>query len=533
MTLSNSNALRRQKLPIGIQSFEKLITQDFKYVDKTRFIYDLVHNNVPYFLSRPRRFGKSLLVSTLNAYWLGQRELFRGLAIEALEVDNPDAWQPYPVFYFDFNRDDYRRDGALEDILRLHLSEWEKQYGCEGSTASLAIRFQNLLRNARNQSGKLCVVLIDEYDKPLLDLMGQDEQVEHNKAVMKGFFSSLKSCDSLIQFVFITGVSKFNKVSIFSDLNHLKDISVNEEYAGICGITEQELLDNFAAEIERLAQRQNLSKDACLDELRITYDGYHFHPNGVGVYNPFSLLNALSDGEFSSYWFETGTPTFLVDLVRQSDFDVRKFTDGTLFASEGMLSEYRADKPDPLPLLYQTGYLTIIGYDRESRCFTLGYPNAEVKYGFLENLLPAFVRDYGPGTGTDIFTLNRYISDGNFDGVRDLLTALFAGIPYIASGKAPFEHYFQTVIYLVFTLLGKLVHCETHTFTGRIDCIVEAKRFVYLFEFKRDEPATSALEQIEKNQYALKYAADPRKLYKIGVSFDSDTRMLTEWEVRE
>ena len=521
------------KLPIGIQSFEKLISQDFKYVDKTGFIYHLVHNNVPYFLSRPRRFGKSLLISTLKAYWLGQKELFKGLAIESLEETNPNAWEPYPVFHFDFNRDDYMRNGALEDVLCQHLNEWEGQYGCPLPNASLAIRFQNLLQHVRTRTGQLCVILIDEYDKPLLDLIDQQEQLEHNKAVMKGFFSSLKSCDSYIQFVFITGVSKFNKVSIFSDLNHLKDISMNEEYAGICGITETELLDNFSSEIDCLADKQDLPRDKCLGKLKETYDGYHFHPNGVGVYNPFSLLNALSDGDFASYWFETGTPTFLVNLIRRSGFDVRKFTDGTLFASEGMLSEYKADKPDPLPLLYQTGYLTIVGYDRENRYFTLGYPNAEVKYGFTENLLPAFSEDYGPGTGTDIYTLSRHLNNGDLDGVRNVLVALFARITYSASGDAPFEHYFQTVIYLVLTLLGKLVQCESHTYTGRIDCTVETKKFIYLFEFKRDATARSALDQIECNQYALIYAADPRKLFKIGVNFDSEKRMLTEWEVLE
>ena len=363
--------------------------------------------------------------------------------------------------------------------------------------------------------------------------MGNDEQVEHNKAVMKGFFSSLKSCDPLIQFVFITGVSKFNKVSIFSDLNHLKDISMNKDYAGLCGITEEELLENFPMEIERLAHRQRLSRETCLKALRETYDGYRFHPDGVAVYNPFSLLNALSDGELSSYWFETGTPSFLVELIRNSDFDVRKFTDGTLYANEGMLSEYRADRPDPLPLLYQTGYLTIVGYDRQSRYFMLGYPNAEVKYGFLENLLPAFVRECGPGTGTDIFTLSRYVNDGDLVGIRDVLTALFAGIPYIASGQTPFEHYFQTVIYLVFTLLGKFVQCELHTYTGRIDCVLKTARYIYLFEFKRDDSAQAALEQIEKNHYALRFVADRRKLYKVGVSFNSKDHSLCEWEVRE
>ena len=518
-----------RKLPIGIQGFEKLRTDGFLYVDKTKYIYELVHNNVPYFLSRPRRFGKSLLLSTLKAYWEGKKELFSGLAIEDLEKNNPDAWRPYPVFYFDFNGVNYQRDGALEESLNTQLKRWEKENDCEREGAPLGERFQNLLITAREKTGLRCVILVDEYDKPLLDAADKPERQEYNKEVFKGFFSTLKSFDEYIQFIFITGVSKFHKVSIFSDLNQLTDISLVSKYAGLCGITETELKNDFREEIIELAKSQGLSQNACLDALKKAYDGYHFHPAGVGVYNPYSLLNAFFAGEFGSYWFETGTPTFLVKKLKDTIFDVRKFTDRTLYASEGMLKDYTGDGLDPVPLLYQTGYLTIADYDRIGREYTLSFPNEEVKYGFVECLMPEYVSDCGAGSGNDIFTLRRYIERGELDNIKRVLISLFANITYTLESD-PFEHYFQTVIYLVFTLLGKFAVCEMHTYTGRIDCKVETRDYIYLFEFKRDDTAEAALMQIDSKDYGLPFAADSRELIKVGVSFDSASRKLVGWE---
>ncbi|MBQ1913987.1 MAG: AAA family ATPase, partial [Selenomonadaceae bacterium] len=348
-----------RKLPIGVQTFEKMRKDGYVYVDKTKYIYELVNASSQYFLSRPRRFGKSLFLSTLRAYWEGKRELFEGLDIVALEEDNKEAWQVYPVFYFDFNKDNFQREMALEDVLNNHLKKWEKEYGCAAGEASLAARFQNLLVKASEQTGKHCVVLVDEYDKSLLETIQNPTLAEHNKAVFKGFFSTLKSYDEYLQFVFITGVTKFSKVSIFSDLNQLKDISLKFEYAGICGITEEELKETFQPEIQAMAEEQGLSVEGCLAKLRQTYDGYHFHPKGEGVYNPFSLLNALDDREYNSYWFATGTPTFLVQRLHDIHFDIRRIANKTLYADEAILSDYRADNPDPVPLLYQTGYLTI------------------------------------------------------------------------------------------------------------------------------------------------------------------------------
>lgn len=527
-----SSLNNNRRLPAGIQDFEKLREFNAVYVDKTEYVYKLVHELTPFFLSRPRRFGKSLLLSTLRAYWEGKKDLFNGLAIERLEEDNPEAWIPYPVFYFDLNGQDYTQPTTLEDTLSVHLQQWEQQYGCTPNGASLSSRFKNLLTNAHAQTGRRCVVLVDEYDKPLLDLVDDPELQERNKALFKGFFGNLKSCDAHIQFVFITGVTKFHKVSIFSDLNQLLDISLSEDYAALCGITEEELRACFMPEIKELAAKQKIDEEHCLNMLKAQYDGYRFHQNGEGVYNPYSLLKAFVVKEFGSFWFETGTPTFLVKKLRAMDFDVRKFADRTLYASASMLKDYSADNPDPIPLLYQTGYLTIVEYDPSGREYTLALPNNEVKYGFLESLMPEYISDCGSGSGVDVFTLRRYINCGELNNIKNVLTALFARITYTTK-EAPFEHYFQTVIYLVFTLLGQFAECEMQTFSGRIDCKVETDKFIYLFEFKRDKTADEALAQIADKNYALPFVADNRTIYKIGVSFDSDKRILSDWKVSE
>ena len=376
------------------------------------------------------------------------------------------------------------------------------------------------------------MILVDEYDKPLLDVVEKPELQEHNKEVFKGFFSTLKSYDEYIQFIFITGVSKFHKVSIFSDLNQLTDISLSKQYAGLCGITDTELKQYFEKEIADLAGEQELLREECLTELKKTYDGYRFHPDGVRVYNPYSLLNAFFDREFGSYWFATGTPTFLIKKLRENSFDIRKFTDYTIYASESVLKDYTGDMLEPIPLLYQTGYLTIADYEKQRKRYTLCFPNEEVKYGFLESLMPSYIPNANAGNGLDIFTLDDYIENGKVDQVRDVLTALFANIAYTQEAD-PFEHYFQAVIYIVFTLLGKYTVCEMHTYSGRIDCRVQTNDYIYLFEFKRDDSADAALAQIDSKDYALPFIADSRKLYKIGVSFDSSTRKLVGWKVAE
>ena len=524
--------MTERKLPIGIQGFEGLRNDGYIYVDKTEYIYRLVHEGKPYFLSRPRRFGKSLLLSALKAYWEGKKELFSGLAIEKLEDGNPDAWKSYPVFCFDFNGVNYQQQGALEEALNIQLKRLEKIFNLENAQNSLGERFQDLLIAAREKTGLRCVILIDEYDKPLLDVIENMELQQHNNEVFKGFFSTLKSFDEYIQFVFITGVSKFHKVSIFSDLNQLRDISMSEDFAGICGITDSEISMYFTAETAAIAKRRKMSVEECRKALRKQYDGYRFHPDADAVYNPYSLLCAFQDKDFGSYWFETGTPTFLIHQLRKNHFDVRSFTDKTLYADEATLKDYTGDSLDPIPLLYQTGYLTIVDYDSKRRRYTLGFPNEEVKYGFLQSMVPSYVPMATAGNKLDIFTLDEAIENGDLEQIRNVLTGLFANITYTVESD-PFEHYFQAVIYLVFTMLGKFCQCEMHTYTGRIDCRVQTKDYIYLFEFKRDESAETALAQIDSRDYALPFIADSRKLYKIGVSFDSESRKLTDWAVRE
>ena len=518
-----------RKLPIGIQSFEKLRTDNFLYVDKTEYIYKLVHNNIPYFLSRPRRFGKSLLLSALKAYWEGKKELFTGLDIERLEEENPIAWNSYPVFYMDFNGNNYNGT-AIEDVIDGMLRKWEDIYGVSYDGATLSFRFEQLIINAEKKYGRRAVVLIDEYDKALLETSDDLELQEHIKNVFKGFFGILKKADEHLQFVFITGVTKFHKVSIFSDLNQLVDISMNDEYSGICGITEKEIEEYFRYELDEFSGSLECSKDECLSYLTKYYDGYHFSANGVGVYNPFSLLSAFSERSLKAYWFETGTPTFLINTLRNNNFDARKFTDKTLYITERSLKDYTGDSFSVVPLLYQTGYLTVAEYDRVKQRYTLCFPNDEVKYGFLESLLPAYTPHSVEGSGLDIFTLDEYVENGDIEGIRNILTGLFADITY-TSNDATFEHYFQTVIYIVFTLLGKYVQCERHTYTGRIDCVVKTDRFIYIFEFKRDDSAEAAISQINEKGYELPFSADTRKLYKIGVNFSSETRQIDGWLV--
>nr|MCR5403747.1 ATP-binding protein [Butyrivibrio sp.] len=394
---------------------------------------------------------------------------------------------------------------------------------------TLAVRFKRVIRAAFEQTGRGCVVLVDEYDKPLLETMDNNELIEHNKAVFKGFFSTLKSEDAYIQFIFITGVTKFSKVSIFSDLNQLEDISFDDEYSGICGITEEELAGVFSPEIERMAEKLSLSKEECATRLRTTYDGYHFSAHGVALYNPYSLLTALKKRRFGSFWYETGTPTLLVHMLKQLEFDVRQFENRTLQSTEALLSDYIVENPDPVPLLYQTGYLTIADYSDDD-IYTLCLPNEEVRYAFFQSLMPEYVDECGSGSGKDILTLKRHVENGNLDAIKRVFSALFASITY-TSKEPVFEHYFQSVIYITMTLLGKYTVCEMHTNTGRIDCTVETKDYVYIFEFKRDDSAEAALKQINDMHYADPWMADRRKVYKIGVNFDSETRQLQDWKV--
>ena len=517
------------KLPIGVQDFEKLREGGFIYVDKTKSIYDLVASGIPYFLSRPRRFGKSLLLSTMKCYFEGRRDLFDELDIIGLEDNSKEPWVSHPVFYFDFNQDNYTVNGSIENVLDRHLSMWESEYGNPGRAETLAGRFQYLIRKAVEKTGRRAVVLVDEYDKSLLESTRNKDLLEHNRAVFKGFFSTLKSYDHYLKFVFLTGVTKFSKVSIFSDLNHLVDISLDDRYSSICGITEDELEKNFKPEIEDMAAKLGVGQDECLSRLREAYDGYHFSEDSKGVYNPYSLLNALSSKKIRYYWFETGTPTILIEKLKKTGFDPKRFTEGGIRARETQLTDYGAENEDPIPLFYQTGYLTIRGFNPKYRSYTLGYPNNEVKYAMLESLESYFLKEEDGKGPLYIENFCEDLENNDLDSLRDRFVSLFARLPY-GQGEDYLERDFQNVIYIVFMLMGQFVQTEVHNAKGRADAVVCTEKNIFIFEFKRDGSALDALQQIETHAYAAPYAADPREIVKVGVNFDSEKRNITEWE---
>ena len=517
----------KRLLPIGIQSFEKLRKGNYLYVDKTEFIYSLASEGTTYFLSRPRRFGKSLLLSTMEAYFLGKKELFTGLKISELEKD----WIKYPVFYFDFNGRKYEAESTLERKISCILTELEEIYGDERKEFSVEERFEYLIKAAYKKTGLGVVVLVDEYDKSLLESEG--EALEESRKLFKGFFGNLKSCDKYLKFVFITGVTKFSKVSIFSDLNQLRDISLLEGYSSICGITQKEMEDNFQIEISKMAKKRNLSYEKCLAELKRMYDGYHFCEETEGLYNPFSLINALSDARFRNYWFASGTPTFLLKKLKQCDFDAREFSTDELSGKATLLQDYRDDNPNPIPLFYQTGYLTIKRYDEKYEKYYLGYPNDEVRYSFLDCLVPYFTRSTRDESSLCIDKFCEDVQNGNIDSFMTRFKSLFARLPYSSkTDDTVIEQNFQNIIYIVFILMGQFVNVEQHYSFGRADCVVQADNYIYLFEFKRDKSADEALAQIEDKKYAEPFASDKRKLFKIGVNFSSKEKNISEWKVK-
>ena len=530
-----------RKLPIGIQSFEKLRRDGFLYIDKTAFIWRLIQSSNPYFLSRPRRFGKSLFLSTLAAYFLGQKELFKDLYLEKAEEEQAAfeqraAWEAYPVLYLDFNTGNYIKSDELGMNLNSHLCKWEKLYGVEPSEQNFALRFAGVITRACQQTGKQVVILVDEYDKRLLQTMGVNETLtEQYRNTLKAFYSVIKTCDQYIRFAFLTGVTKFSKISIFSDLNNLRDISMEKQYAGICGITQAELEANFQPEIQALASEQDLTYQQTVTTLKQWYDGYLFHPAGEGMYNPYSVLSALAKREIKSYWFSTGTPTFLVNYLKEAHYFIPDL-DGKVELNEAGLDTYRAVTENALPILFQSGYLTIIGYIKEARLYKLGFPNDEVRYGFLENLLPAYSSLPLGDTGKSVWKFVQDIREGKVDSFMERMRSIIAGIPYDDFPKEKLklrEQNYQTAVYLVFALMGQFVQTEVHCSTGRIDCAVYTVDSIYLFEFKLsgNGSAEDALNQIKEKEYAAKHQMDGKKIVLIGSSFDEEKRTIKEWQI--
>lgn len=510
-----------ENYPIGVQSFEKLRSEGFVYVDKTSFVHKLTCVPGYYFLSRPRRFGKSLLLSTIEAYYLGKRELFKGLAIDSLT----DDWAPHPVFHIDLNNKEYSTYEALPEVLNSYLEQWESVYGDEKRHRAVEERFAYVIRRAYEHTGQKVVILIDEYDKPLLNAVDDAKLSDEYRATLKAFYSNLKTMDQYIEFAMLTGVARFSKVSIFSDLNNLRDISFENKFATICGITDKELDSCFKNGIQALAEANVMSTEATRDALRRKYDGYHFTAASEGIYNPLSLMRVFASGQFGNYWAHTGTPTFLVRLMRNADWNLRDISGYTISAED--LESAGILENDPIPAFYQTGYLTIKSYDSQFNSFVLDYPNEEVKSAFLRFLIPYYLD--GIKSGTE-FTINQFVADvlrGDVEAFMERLKALVAKVPYAAGHNAP-ESHFQNAIYLIFTLMGFYTTVEERLSSGRTDIRVETADCIYVFEFKINENARVAMEQIKDRDYAAPYRVCGKHIVLIGANFDSKTRRLDD-----
>lgn len=514
------------KYPIGIQQFEKIRKGGFVYVDKTAQVYQMAAQGSYYFLSRPRRFGKSLLISTMEAYFQGKKELFEGLALEQLETE----WKSYPVLHLDLNARNYENKDSLHAELNKHLQGWEEQYGLE-SRLSLAPeeRFFHIIRRAFEQTGEQVVVLVDEYDKPLLSTIDHKELHDAYRDTLKGFFGVLKSQDPYIRFAFLTGVSRFSHVSIFSDLNNLKDISMDARYADICGISEKELHPCFDEPIRALASAHRMTYEEACEKLREQYDGYHFGEDAPGLYNPYSLLNTFDTLKFNDYWFRTGTPTFLVKLLQRNDYRLKELKG--LYVDEATLQGLDDDYADPIPVLFQSGYLTISGYDPELG-YRLDFPNQEVERGFFNFLVPYYTTLLKSSVQSHLNQLTAAVRQGRPDELLETLQTMLAGKPYQLAGGDK-EVHFQNTLYLIFMMLGYNVQVEQATSQGRMDVTLQTKDYIYIIELKLDKSAEEAFQQIKDKQYARPFQTDTRKVFLIGVNFSSQTRTVEDWVIEE
>ncbi len=508
--------------PIGIQNFEKIRKGGYVYVDKTALVYKLASEGCYYFLSRPRRFGKSLLISTMEAYFSGRRDLFEGLAIDSLEKD----WTAYPVLHLDLTGSRYTSLSDLNDKLDRHLNKWEEDYGKVGDFQDPASRFDAVIEAAFRRTGQKAVILIDEYEKPIIDNIDDPDLMEKFRRELQGFYSVLKGKDDCIRFAFLTGVTKLGKMSIFSGLNNLNDISMDLACSDICGISESELRDCFDGSVEELAAAEGISREDCYGKLARMYDGYHFHHKAAGVYNPFSIINTFKNKEFRMYWFETGTPTFLVRYLKQGRYNLDNISKNMVPVETLTGANYVS--PGPITLMYQSGYLTIRSYDPEFRTYTLDYPNEEVKSGFLHSLSQLFA----PALIEGEFSVYRFVSDvrsGNVDGFMNRFTAFLSGNGYEIQGDL--ELYFQNTMSVMLKMMGLYVKTEYHSSNGRIDIIFDTDKYVYIIELKRDQSPEIALKQIEEKGYDKPFLASGKQIIKLGINFSSETRTVDGWKV--
>ena len=511
--------------PIGIQDFEKIRKDGFVYVDKTDLVYKMVQKGGYYFLSRPRRFGKSLLVSTMEAYFSGKKELFTGLALADLEKD----WIQYPVLRFDLSGKQYKCISDLTETLFQHLVKLEGLYGVKPQFESPEARFKDVIDAAYAKTGLGVVILIDEYDKPIVDSLGDEELNESFRSLLQGFYGVMKAKDACIKFGFLTGVSKIGKLSVFSGLNNLKDISMDARYTDICGISEKDLKKYFKESIRELAEVNKMSVKTCYTQLAQMYDGYHFRQNSTGIYNPFSVLNTFETGDFDNYWFETATPSFLVRFLQRGNYKLDDITRDRVPAS--LLKGGNSERPNAITLLYQTGYLTIKGYNEADRLYCLGYPNKEVEDSFMESLSEFYTPiDKNPG----VLSAPKFVEDirkGDVEMLMRRFTAFFADLDYQIMGDD--ELYFQNTMYVMLKIIGQQVQVERHTSNGRIDILIQTDRFVYIIELKRDKDPNDALDQIDEKGYDWPFMADERKVFKIGANFSTKNHRLENWVVKE
>ena len=510
-------------LPIGFQAFSKIRENNKLYIDKTRFIFELVYHEANYFfLSRPRRFGKSLLTSTLKAYFQGQRELFQGLAIEKLEKD----WVEYPVLHFDMSLGKHHTVEELERYLRFILEPYEKQYGITTSELDINNRLTRLIHEAHAQTGQQVVVLIDEYDAPLLDVVHEEENLPKLRQVMRNFYSPLKACDPHLRFVFLTGITKFSQMSIFSELNNLVNISMKPEFAAICGFTKEEILENMHDHLVRLAERQGITFDEAVNKLTETYDGYHFTWPSPDIFNPFSVLNCMSDCSFNYYWFASGTPTYLIEMMRK--FDVAPSNVGRLRAQASAFDAPTERMTSLTPLLYQSGYLTIKAANKMG-IYTLDIPNKEIRVGLMESLLPNYVMARADDGNVVVADMCEALFENNLESFFTLLRDFLLSIPYCENTQ--YEGHYQQLLYVILSLLGRYVDVEVRTNKGRIDLVMQAAGTLYLMELKVGQSAEAALQQIDLKQYPERFALSGLPIVRVGLNFDMETRTIADWKV--
>ena len=513
------------KFPIGIQSFECLRSEGFVYVDKTALVKKLVSEGKCYFLSRPRRFGKSLLMSTIEAYFKGKKHLFEGLAMAELETE----WKEHPVLHLDLNAKPYTKLQDLYDLLDDQLTYYERQYDSIATDKSPEGRFRQLIRSAKQKTGRGAVVLVDEYDKPILQAIGNEPLQDEFRNALKAFYGVLKSADADLRFTLLTGVTKFGKVSVFSDLNNLEDISMNHCYSNVCGISEDELHEYFDTEIGELAKCNNQTKDEAYKELERRYDGYHFCESSQGMYNPFSVLLTLKNSKYGNYWFATGTPTYLVELLKKNDFKLDEFSN--LEVSQDELDSIHQADINPIPVLFQSGYLTIKDYQERFKLYVLDFPNEEVREGFVKFLLPYYTKLKEQQTQTLISKFILSLERGDADTFMQLMQSLMAGTPYELIREL--ENHYQNVMYIITKLMGFYIQAEYRTSNGRIDLMIGTDKYVYVIELKFNGSAEEALAQIEEKNYTLPFAIDDRQIIKIGANVSGETRNLEEWRIEK